>query len=153
LKRHRGAQRRRGKHLRPDLEKRGRAAELRAQGLTTAEIARRLGISRQGVCHLLRDPDKPTGPASIPWTQSELRLLGKMPDAELAEWCGRTVAAVSVKRHRLKIREFQSPHWTPEDMALLGAMPDVEVAQKTGRTLNAVGQRRRKLGIPMFPGE
>jgi hypothetical protein len=37
----------------PDLERRRQAAELRAQGLTLAEVGRRLGITHQAARHLL----------------------------------------------------------------------------------------------------
>jgi hypothetical protein len=37
----------------PDLERRRVAAALRAQGLTFAEIGRRLGITHQGAWHLV----------------------------------------------------------------------------------------------------
>src|SRR5262249_11490592 len=35
------------------------------------------------------------------WTRNELRLLGKMPDAGVAEKIGRTPNAVRIKRERL----------------------------------------------------
>src|SRR5262249_20372042 len=35
------------------------------------------------------------------WTAKELALLGRLPDAEVARWTGRTKNAVTVKRNRL----------------------------------------------------
>jgi hypothetical protein len=40
------------------------------------------------------------------WTRKELRLLGKMPDAELAEKTGRTANGVRIRRERLGIPKF-----------------------------------------------
>jgi transcriptional regulator with XRE-family HTH domain len=44
---------------RPDLGRRRRAAELRARGLTLAEVGRRLGITREGARQVLLAPPPP----------------------------------------------------------------------------------------------
>jgi hypothetical protein len=41
---------------RPDLGRRRQAAELRAQGLSLAEVGRRLGVTKQAADQLLRPP-------------------------------------------------------------------------------------------------
>jgi len=66
----------RGKKLPPEQVERRR------------QTARKLG---------LRPPQRPGG---RPWTKKELRLLGTLPDAELAERFGRTENAVRVMRTR-----------------------------------------------------
>jgi len=41
------------------------------------------------------------------WTAKQIKMLGKRPDAEVAQLTGRTKNAVRIKRERLKIREFE----------------------------------------------
>jgi hypothetical protein len=84
------------------------------------------------------------------WTKAELRLLGKLPDAEVAERTGRGEEAVWVKRTKLGIPNPSGPGWTAEELDLLGTMPDAEVAARTGRTENGVTLKRCRLGIPTF---
>jgi hypothetical protein len=48
-----------------------------------------------------------------------LRLLGKMPDAEVAARTGRSENAVRVKRTKLGIPNPSGPGWTVEELALL----------------------------------
>src|SRR6516225_2378642 len=57
--------RKRGRGRPPDLERRRVAAELRAQGLTFAEIGRRLGITRQAAMHLVQSGTVPTPGACL----------------------------------------------------------------------------------------
>jgi len=45
----------------------------------------------------------PVNPATPPWTQKELALLGKLPDKEAAARTGRTVKATQLQREQLKI--------------------------------------------------
>jgi hypothetical protein len=56
--------RKRGRGRPPDLERRRLAAALRAQGLTFAEVGRRLGITRQAAMHLVQSGTVPTPGAS-----------------------------------------------------------------------------------------
>jgi transcriptional regulator with XRE-family HTH domain len=49
----------------PDAERRRTIAELRQQGLTLAEIGRRLGISRQCVCQTLHRTSRPRRPLGL----------------------------------------------------------------------------------------
>jgi hypothetical protein len=86
------------------------------------------------------------------WTPEEDRLLGTAPDKELAQRISRIPSAVEVRRHRLRIRRWNSPYsflWTPEEEALLGAIPDGDLAGRSRRTLEAVATRRRKAGLPV----
>ena len=101
----------------------------------------------------LRPPGRPGG---RPWTPKELRLLGTMPDDELAERIGRTAKAVRQMRTGRGIpsaedrrrREHQDRAWTAAELALLGTIPDDELASRIGRTESAVRVMRGKRGIP-----
>jgi hypothetical protein len=84
------------------------------------------------------------------WTKAELRLLGKLPDAEVAKRTGRGANAVRVKPTKLGIPNPSGPGWTAEELDLLGTAPDAEVAARIGRTEGAVTLKRCRLGIPTF---
>ncbi len=79
------------------------------------------------------------------WKPAELRLLGKLPDAEVARRTGRTVEAVRSKRAKLKLPNPESPAWTPDELALFGKLPNAEIARRTGRSLSSVASKRWKL--------
>jgi spermidine/putrescine-binding protein len=75
-------------------------------------------------------------------------LLGKLPDKEVALKTGRSLTAISLKRHKLGIpTRAIIPRYTPGDLRLLGTMPDEELARKLIR------HRRNKLGIANFTTE
>jgi hypothetical protein len=82
------------------------------------------------------------------WKKAELRLLGTLPDAEVAERIGRTTNAVRIQRTRLGLPDPGGHGWTADELALLGTAPDEEVARRIGRTRGAVTQKRCQLGIP-----
>jgi hypothetical protein len=97
----------------------------------------------------------PQRPGGRPWTRQELKLLGKMPDAELAARIGRTRNAVRVMRGRLGLPDPLGPWhpeggWTAEELQLLGTVPDGELAARFGRSEAAVRMKRHTLGIPVF---
>src|SRR5438034_1699936 len=79
-----------------------------------------------------------------PWTKDELVLLGKLPDAELAELTGRTFGTVWQKRRALGIRQpaLRFRKWTPAEDKLVGTAPDAEIAIRLGRTESAIKSRR-----------
>ena len=58
-----------------------------------------------------------------PWTKDELALLGKLPDAEVAELTGRTFGTVWQKRRALGIDQpaLRFRKWTPAEDKLVGA--------------------------------
>src|SRR5437588_6820127 len=70
-----------------------------------------------------------------PWTKDELALLGKLPDAEIAEltahlWHGLAEAAPgSIDQPALKFRK-----WRPAEDKLLGTAPDSYISDQVGRT-------------------
>ncbi len=113
-----------------------------------AVAARRLilGISLANKARLRRAPHI--------WKPHELRLLGRLPDAEVAKRIGGTTVMVHKKRLKLKIpllRELLSAKpWTAQEDALVGMMPEKELARRLGRTVAAITHRRIKLGRPVF---
>jgi hypothetical protein len=75
--------------------------------------------------------------------------LGTLPDRELAQRLGRTLAAVRVRRIEFGLHAPSTRRrWEPEEDRLLGTAPDAEIAQQLNRTLSAVKSRRKDLGIP-----
>jgi hypothetical protein len=89
-----------------------------------------------------------------PWTEAEDALLDRLGPAEVAAGTGRPVAAVYLRRRRLRARgEPARPParpWTPAELRLLGTMADAAFARRFGRTFSAVYLQRWKLGIPRF---
>ncbi|HWW01070.1 MAG TPA: hypothetical protein VNZ64_15340 [Candidatus Acidoferrum sp.] len=79
-----------------------------------------------------------------PWTQQELALLGKRPDAEVAELIDRTFGTVWQKRRALGIDQpaLRFRKWTRAENKLVGTAPDAEVARRLGRTESAIKSRR-----------
>src|SRR6266702_5749870 len=79
-----------------------------------------------------------------PWTKDELALLGKLPDAEVAELTGRTFGTVWQKRRMLGIDQpaLQFRKWTPAEDKLVGTAPDADIAHQLDRTESAVKSRR-----------
>jgi hypothetical protein len=82
------------------------------------------------------------------WTDKEKRLLGKLPDDEVAKRIGRTVGAVRVKRVKLSLPNPQSWAGTAQEIALLSAAADGKVAERIGRTRSVVSAQPWKLDIP-----
>src|SRR5579862_1720157 len=66
------------------------------------------------------------------WKKAELRLLGTMPDAELARKMNVTKTSVTVKRQQLKIASYgpQRHRWTPEELRRLGTVPTLNWQSK-----------------------
>ena len=82
------------------LDGRPLLCDTRWQAPAPNQVARRRQTARQlGL--------RPTGRwKGREWTAEQLRLLGTMPDAELAEQIGRTPIAVRIRRERLGIAKF-----------------------------------------------
>jgi hypothetical protein len=69
------------------------------------------------------------------WSAEELKLLGKVPEDEVARKIGQTVEAVRIKRERLHIPNTKDlGRWTVEAVAQLGTVIDAAVARRIGRT-------------------
>jgi hypothetical protein len=94
-----------------------------------------------------------THPNRFRWPERLLRLLGKLPDREIAERAGVHPGTVANERRRRKIPAY-SPHrpveWTQERIALLGTASDRDVAAALGIGHRSVFHKRRVLGIPPF---
>jgi len=75
------------------------AAVLREHGLTDEQCDRMSRTAK--ALNLIRFARRK--PAVPPWTRRELRLLGKLPDEEVAAKIGRTARAVRIMRTRLGI--------------------------------------------------
>jgi hypothetical protein len=82
------------------------------------------------------------------WTAEQKKLLGKLPDAEVARQIGRTTNAGRIKREKLGLPNPESRAWTAEELAQLGTASDAKDAERIGRTASAVAQKRIALGIP-----
>jgi hypothetical protein len=94
-----------------------------------------------------RNLDPPCGRG---WTDEQLALLGKLPDAEVARRTGRPKGAVRQKRGRLCIPKPSGPGRTGAELALLRGAPDEEGAARVGRTAGAVCQKRCLWEIPTY---
>jgi hypothetical protein len=80
------------------------------------------------------------------WTEKEIRLVGKLTDAEVARRTGHPKLSVKGLRHRLGLPSANpmppTRAWTRQEDALMARLSDKEVARRTGRTLGAVRYRR-----------
>src|SRR2546422_976993 len=79
-----------------------------------------------------------------PWTKDELALLGKLPDAEVADLTDRTFGTVWQKRRALGIDQpaLRFRKWTPAEDKLIGTASDADIAHQLARTESAVKSRR-----------
>ena len=119
----------------------------------SAEIARRLGCPQ----HLVSDRRRRLKvsafrrmPPRRNWTPSEDKLLGTMPDQELAKRLGRTLNAIRTRREQARIPVVSRyVFWDDKQIALLGKMHDKEVAALTGHAIDSVAIKRRQLGIKL----
>ena len=83
----------------------------------------------------------------INWTPEFIALLGKVPDAELAEKMGCSVWRVGVARRSKGIPAHRKSVWTAEKEMVLGKAFDCEVAQRLGISKNTVLLARKAKGI------
>jgi len=104
-------------------------------------------------CRSLKIPRaRKPGTNTSPWTPAEIKLLGTLPDEEVARRIGRSVGAVIQRRELLHI-PMQNPKlrdWTADEDELLGTGPDAEIVRRLGRTLSATSHRRVRLKIPAW---
>jgi len=87
------------------------------------------------------------------WTASEDKLLGAMPDKQLAARLARTVFAIQMRRQKFHIQACHPTWkaWIDAEKALLGKLPDAEVAARTGHPRDSVVATRNRLGISRAP--
>jgi len=87
------------------------------------------------------------------WLPQESKLLGELPDAELARRIGTRTAEVSKKRASMGISPSSLSKrlkWTPENLALLGTRTDNEVARIMNGSSGRVAAKRLSLGIESY---
>lgn len=80
-----------------------------------------------------------------------VRMLGKMPDTQVAKVTGRGRRHVRSKRESLGIPPFQkqvNEPWTKKMVAQLGKASDMEVARNLGVNIASVALQRARRGIP-----
>jgi Rrf2 family protein len=83
------------------------------------------------------------------WTHDQLRLLGMLPDRDVARLTGRTWMAVRQKRALLGIPPaggVPRRWWSAAEDNFVRRLPPAEAARRSGRTLRAVYARRFLLG-------
>lgn len=94
------------------------------------------------------EPEKAETKAARLWTDEEIALLesGKTVK-EVAEITGRTIAAVSQKRHNIAAGKRDC--WNSREIELIYIWRnDRKVSELTGRTVMACKKKRQKLGVP-----
>jgi hypothetical protein len=87
------------------------------------------------------------------WRPKEIKLLGKLSDAELARRIGIRTAVVSKKRASMGIDPSSLSKrlkWTPKNLALLGKRTDSEVARIMKGSSGRVAAKRLSLGIECY---
>lgn len=90
----------------------------------------------------------PRGPF---WTKKEIKMLGTMPDDEVARRIKRAPRSVSQYRRTLGIPRYaRHVWWNDKTDALLGVISDGALAEMAGCSKKSVLNRRRKLGIAAF---
>lgn len=125
-------------------------AILRSSELTNAEIGQRLGISPESArlwsiaAKQMRCTESPP--------ESELALLGKQPDRQLAQKWGvdkETVAKWRKERNIPAYRGGHQPKVIPQDeLHLLGKFPDSVLAETWGVSISTVKKYRDRHQIP-----
>jgi hypothetical protein len=93
-------------------------------------------------------------PNRYPWPKAFLKLLGKMPDAILAQQMGIHRESVIEERRRRRIGAFRSRlksiQWTPRMINLLGTDFDWVIAERLKVPKHCVCQKRQRLNIPAY---
>jgi DNA-binding CsgD family transcriptional regulator len=88
------------------------------------------------------------------WPEALAKLLGEIPDAELAVKAGVSVSTVTTERQRRGIEAFKLHRrpieWTSEMISRLGSTGDSEVARDLGISKGSVRRKRQGLGIQPF---
>ena len=89
---------------------------------------------------------------TLHWTADEDRLLGTMPDRNLAQRLGRSPRTIIMRRRKLRLAPFRPParHWSWAEEELLGTMPDRRLARRLNRSVQSVAARRRARHLPIL---
>lgn len=122
--------------------------------MTDAAHAAKYGISsKSSLEYRLLELNKHKGIEVYDWKEDDLKLVGTLPDPQVARQLGCSVQTVVTKRKELgRAPVGPTPiDWTKEMDALLGKVPDAEIARTYDISHGAVALRREKLGIPATP--
>jgi hypothetical protein len=113
-----------------------------------ADLARLLNRTTKSVAsRRLKRKVPPFTTQGTPWTQTEVDLLGKLTNQEIANRTGRRIAAVAQMRSRLGVPSCNVHRWKPEEDRLLGTASDKEIAMRLNCSETSVRCRRRLLRI------
>lgn len=130
------------------------------------DVARQIGRSQGTVRHKRHTLNIPSLTPMRRWTEAENRLLGTLPDAELAGRLNRGITDLEVAqrlgcpqnivRHKRITLGIRACHpltsyrlWTPAENKLLGTQPDSDIGRRLNRTRASVIRRRHLLKIPV----
>lgn len=95
-------------------------------------------------------------PLQVQWSAKALKLLGRIPDAQLARKVGISLDAVQSERRRRSIEPSRPRRpdiqWTGKMIQLLGTDIDSRVATRLGLPEHSVRQKRQRISIPPFGG-
>lgn len=123
--------------------------------MKVSDFAKKYGLTMQEVKEERQSRSisgPPKGPRK-PLKKSEIKLLGKMSDADVAQRIGRASSWVSKTRHDMGIKPFGKPrgelkvNWTKTQLGWLGKKKDTEIARAMGIDPTTVAWKRRILGI------
>ena len=129
---------------------------LLSRTLTTSELARQLGRTKKSVRHRRWTKGIHNRPVGRRWTEAELRLVGTLPDLQVAALTGRTLSAIQTRRITvmgLPCVSGRGRKWTPEEDRLLGKYSDRDLAKRFNCTSATIARRRELMGVPSFHRE
>jgi hypothetical protein len=93
-------------------------------------------------------------PLQVHWPARSSKLLGRIPDAQLARKLGIRLDAVQRERRRQEIEPFRPRRpdieWTSKMIQLLGTDIDSSVAESLGLPMYCVRHKRQRKGIPPY---
>lgn len=126
--------------------------------LPDTQIAERLGIHRRYVMLKRRElgiANPTVAQNESRWTPEIVKLIGRVPDSEIAARlkCDPGTVAEYRYRHDIELTARQrAPRvkWTPSMLKRLGTKPDQQLATELGLSPQAVTYRRNKEGIPQY---
>jgi len=116
---------------------------------TDANLGRRLGVHYSTVTGARRFRNIPRFQRSKIAKVGKLKMLGKVPDIELAILAGVSESTIRIMRHQRGISAWQS-HEKWDQEPLLGKCFDIELAEKYDCTISTVAAARNLREIPAY---